>query len=94
MDRSILFLTLSLLCFYLILDEFVGKKKITGVLEGIGTGTGETAAPAPLPDPEPFDPDKAAPDTGGATFTAIVERKLKAAELLDPNKHHNAGVFT
>lgn len=93
MDRSILFLTLSLVCFYLILDEFVGKKKITGVLEGIGTGTGETQT-APTPDPEPFDPKDTVPDTGGATFTAEVERKLKAADLLDPNKHHNAGVFT
>ena len=66
MDRSILFLMLSLVCFYLILDEFVGKKRISTILEGSGiSGTVETPAPAP----EPFDPDKAVPDAGGITRT-------------------------
>lgn len=91
MDRNILFLTLSLLCFYLILDEFVGQKKISQVVGGIG----EEAAPlpAPLPDDEPFDPEDAAPDTGLPNFAADVERKLKAADLLDPNRHHDRGIF-
>ena len=48
MDRSILFFSLSLVCFYLILDEFVGKKRISGLLEGFGTSD---AAPAPAPAP-------------------------------------------
>ena len=90
MDRNILFLTLSLLCFYLILDEFVGQKKITQVVSGIGE---EAAAPAALPDPEPFDPEDAAPDTGLPNFAADVEKKLKAADLLDPNRHHDRGIF-
>jgi hypothetical protein len=61
MDRSILFFTLSLVCFYLILDEFVGKKRISLVLEQ-GFGSAPAPAPVPNPKPEPFDPDKIVPD--------------------------------
>jgi hypothetical protein len=54
MERSILFLTLSLACFYLILDEFVGKKRITSILGGVVSGGGASEY---TPNPKmPIDP--------------------------------------
>lgn len=40
MDRNLVLFTLSLACFWLILDEFVGTKKISGIIGGIISGGG------------------------------------------------------
>jgi hypothetical protein len=49
MDRNLLFFTLSLGCFYLILDEVMGKKRVSSILSTIGEGGGSEYAPA-IPD--------------------------------------------
>jgi hypothetical protein len=56
MERSILFLTLSLVCFYLILDEFVGKKRVSSIIGAMvsGGGGGDSYTPNPR---MPIDPD-------------------------------------
>lgn len=49
MDRNLLFFTMGLVCFYLILDEVMGKKRISAILGAIGQGGGNSYAP-PIPD--------------------------------------------
>jgi hypothetical protein len=40
MDRNLVFLTLSLIAIYFLIDDFIGKKRITTLVEGwIGVGT-------------------------------------------------------
>ena len=64
MDRQVLLFILSLGCFWLILDEFVGKKYIGQLIEGNLYNGGGATIPTPGPAaPTPFDPKKAAPDT-------------------------------
>jgi hypothetical protein len=86
MERSILFLTLSLVCFYLILDEFVGKKRISSVLGGVVSGGGQKEY---TPNPKmPIDPGyKEIPekDRGRLTSTGINEK------LISPTRR--SGVF-
>lgn len=82
MDRNLLLLILSLTCFYFILDEFVGQKRISNLIAAGGVTSEGTA---PLPAPEPFNPDEAAPDT--------VPPKLAASDLLNPNQQHEKGIY-
>jgi hypothetical protein len=100
MERSILFLTLSLVCFYLILDEFVGKKRISSVLGGVVSGGGQKEyTPNPkmpidpnykeIPEKDRIDPtnpfEKSDIERGRLTSTGINER------LISPTRR--SGVF-
>jgi hypothetical protein len=95
MERSILFLTLSLACFYLILDEFVGKKRITSILgsvvSGGGNGGGFGIPPEELPglSPHPVDPKNPFAESdierGRLTSTGIDDK------LISPTR--KSGVF-
>lgn len=98
MERSILFLTLSLVCFYLILDEFVGKKRITSILNGVVSGGGSGSSggnfgipPEELPglSPNPVDPKNPFAESdierGRLTSTGINEK------LISPTR--KSGVF-
>jgi hypothetical protein len=64
MDRNLVLFTLSLACFWLILDEFVGTKKISGILAGIMAGgerdygdSGGQVGIVPFLDPPKDDPN-------------------------------------
>lgn len=98
MDRSLLMFILSLTCFYFILDEFVGQKRITNMLQ-IGLvptapppkreeesegGEGSTAT-------EPFDPNEAAPDnpTENGKETPII----RASDIIRWDKPTGGGLW-
>jgi hypothetical protein len=64
MDRNLVLFVLSLGCFWLILDEFVGTKKISGIIDGILAGGGRDYGDSkgqvgvvPFLDPKKDDPN-------------------------------------
>lgn len=77
MDRSILFFTLSLVSFYLILDEFVGKKRISSILDLMGSSE-EAPFPGNEVDPQnPFENED------------IERGRLTSNELLNPAENES-----
>ena len=78
MDRNILFLTLSLVAVWFLMDDFVGKKRISTMVSNMingtapGSGEGELGEPSPplAGDPAPIPPTLATypnlPTTPGA----------------------------
>jgi hypothetical protein len=61
MDRNIVFLTLSLISVYFLIDDFIGKKRITNLVEGwigVGTSIPESSSTNSVPWIDPAQADK------------------------------------
>ena len=48
-DRSLFFMTLAIICMWLVLDEFLGKKRISGWIASV-MGSGSSSEPMTVPE--------------------------------------------
>jgi hypothetical protein len=82
--RSVVYLILALICFYYLMDDFIGKNKITNWVTKFvgnfgGTAIEPAADPSLAPAPAPAPATQAKPATAPATNTGKV--KIPAPEI-------------
>lgn len=80
MDRNLVFLTLSLIAVYFLIDDFIGKKRITNIVEGwigVGTSTPMNSTSGSIPWINPAQADKSKTESKKAVQK---DKKLSQAE--------------
>jgi hypothetical protein len=65
--RSVVYLIIALICFYYLMDDFLGKNKITNWVTKFVGDFGGTAMPDPVADPSMAPADQPAPAAAPAT---------------------------